>query len=323
MFRISASYIAGYLHSLFGEVRKLDGVRIFSYHGIVETKTDARLERNFHLLSDLRQHVNFFKKKRCLSLDELHHLLSNQQQLPSNSLVITFDDGYKNNVLAAEILSKAGIPWAIFVSTGSIGAPGTIWTCELALLLLHGTAEKLVALGEIWDLAERAQREAAFQAIRYAMKAMPAEARRAVMEEIRAQYPDGETERLLDLFSGFRMSDWRDLAQLAGSGVEIGSHGVLHEIHHELQPREVRKREMVDSRRSIEAHLGISSRYFAFPNGNTTTTSRRELLDAGYRMGFTTVCGTVIADADPLLLPRIEPSGPIGKIAYRFHWQRR
>ena len=53
-----------------------EGVRIFCYHGIVERKTDAHLERNFHLRDTFTEHIRFLRQFRLLSLAELLEELS-------------------------------------------------------------------------------------------------------------------------------------------------------------------------------------------------------------------------------------------------------
>jgi hypothetical protein len=85
-----------------------------------------------------------------------------RSNLPPTS-VITFDDGYANNLQAAEILDPARLPWAVFVSTGALGRENSIWTVELSLLIFHGQAEKVESLGRVWSLSNRQAREDAFQ----------------------------------------------------------------------------------------------------------------------------------------------------------------
>ncbi|MEI8039967.1 MAG: polysaccharide deacetylase family protein [Verrucomicrobiota bacterium] len=228
--------------------------------------------------------------------------------------MITFDDGYANNLVAAELLGKAGLPWAIFVSTGAVGRNKAIWTVELSLLLLHGHAAQFDALGQAWKLASREQREAAFQAVRCPLKSMPALPRRAVMDAIRMQFPRDETERLLEQFPSFQMLTWAELRQLVGAGVEIGSHGIDHEIHHAAQNPEVRRRELVESKKEIERQIGRPCRFFAFPNGDYCEHSAPEVEEAGYELAFSTRPGLIQPGSNRFLLPRVSPGGSQAKL---------
>jgi peptidoglycan/xylan/chitin deacetylase (PgdA/CDA1 family) len=221
----------------------------------VTQRQDNRLERNLHLVSDFQDHVTLLREQGAVSLGELSLILS-QPRVESHASVITFDDGYANNLLAADILARGRLPWAIFVSTGAVGRKRAIWTVELSLLLLHGTASQIDALGQVWSLDSRERREAAFQSIRHRLKPLPSHPRRETLDAIRAQFPTAETERLLEQFPVFQMLTWAELRQLADAGVEIGSHGVDHELHHATQDPEVRRRELVESRKENEQRLG-------------------------------------------------------------------
>lgn len=284
------------------------------YHGVVSQKTDNRLERNFHLVADFRKQVEFFRRQGVLALDELTGTLAQCGGSNRRMTVITFDDGYANNLLAAEILAEAKLPWSLFVTTNALGRSKTIWTVELSLLLLHGVCNKLDALGRVWRLETRPEREDAFQTIRHRLKAMPANLRLQAMSSIRAQFPASETERLLEQFPMFRMLIWEEIRQLSEAGVEIGSHGVNHEIHHAAQDSEVRRRELVESKKEIERQLGKPCRFFAFPNGDCCAESAREVEEAGYESAFTTLPGFLRPDSNRFLLPRVSPGGSLAKL---------
>jgi peptidoglycan/xylan/chitin deacetylase (PgdA/CDA1 family) len=284
------------------------------YHGVTLRRRDDRLERNFHRIADFRGHSRFLKRRRAVTLQGLNEILTRQAAADCSGAAITFDDGYANNLLAAEILLEAKLPFAIFVTTGAVGADKAIWTVELSLLLLHGRCDALEALGQRWQLKTREEREAVFQTIRYRLKAMPAPLRREAMDGIRAQFPASETQRLLEQFPAFQMLTWKEIRQLAETGVEIGSHGVDHEIHHAVQDPEVRRRELVESKQEIERQVGRPCRFFAFPNGDSCERSAREVEEAGYEMAFTTQPGLTRFDSNRFLLPRVSPGGSVAKL---------
>jgi peptidoglycan/xylan/chitin deacetylase (PgdA/CDA1 family) len=310
----------GYLSGLRNGGGKREGVRVFCYHGVIERKSD-RLERNLQLLSDFQAHVRFLKRFRVLSLTELAAELSANTKDNKPAAVITFDDGFANNLLAAEILGAHHLPWTVFIATGAVGRENSIWTVELSLLLLHGEAERIEVLDNCWPLNSRDEREAAFQSIRFPLKAMPADLRRQTMECIRQQFPQGENRRLLEKFPSLQMLSWDEVRQLAGAGVEIGSHGVNHEIHNPAQPETIRRFELVQSRLELERQLDRSCTFFAFPNGDCTMGSSDDVRAAGYRLAFTTQASTVLPGANPFMLPRLVPYGPLRTFARNFFWE--
>lgn len=288
------------------------GLRILCYHGVVERKQDPRLERNFHLLPDFRKHVELLSRRRTVAAAGLEDELR-RGKVPA--VMITFDDGYANNLLAAEVLERARLPWSLFVTTNPLDDAGLLWTSEIALLLLHGRAQQVEAFGLSWSLRTRGEREQAYQALRTRLKTAGAEVRSSVMAGLRDQFPSGEGERLRERFPSMRMLRWEQVRQLSAAGVEVGSHGVSHELHHAAQPAAVRWRELSDSKAEVERRLGQPCRAFAFPNGDYNPDSRQEVEQAGYRWAFTTEPRLADADSDFRLLPRLDPPASIPGLA--------
>jgi peptidoglycan/xylan/chitin deacetylase (PgdA/CDA1 family) len=59
-------------------------------------------------------------------------------RIPDRSVVVTFDDGYADNLhLAKPLLEKYQVPATIFISTSHIGKTRELWWDELAQLLLQ------------------------------------------------------------------------------------------------------------------------------------------------------------------------------------------
>jgi peptidoglycan/xylan/chitin deacetylase (PgdA/CDA1 family) len=68
-----------------------------------------------------------FVKKRgyqVLSLNDYCQILSKNEKIPRNLVVLTFDDGYKDNLEAIEILKKFDFPATIFLIPDKIDTPG-------------------------------------------------------------------------------------------------------------------------------------------------------------------------------------------------------
>ncbi len=291
------------------------GTRVLCYHGLVEARSDVRLERNLHSVDAFRQHIRLLRRLRVVALPEVLQELTGAKCARRPAIAVTFDDGYANNLMAAEILSEHHIPWTLFVSTGAVGSRGAIWTVELSLLLLHGRADHVELWDQAYKLGSREDREATFQAIRYPLKRLPAPDRHAALDCIREQFPEGETERLLQQFPSLQMLGWDGVRQLAAAGVEVGSHGVDHEIHHASQPEPVRWRELTQSKADLEAKLGVSARFFAFPNGDSTGASAEEVRAAGYELGFTLQPSAVTPGSNACLLPRLTPPASLRRLA--------
>jgi peptidoglycan/xylan/chitin deacetylase (PgdA/CDA1 family) len=161
-------------------------------------------------------------------------------------VLITFDDGYRNNLtLAAPILRRLGAPAVFFLASGYIGTDRLLWPLEMeARLLQSGQRERI---------GER----------RAYLKSVPNEKRLQYLEELRASTTldpsriDGELNDFLT---------WEEVRRLAAMGFELGSHTVEHPILSRLSDEEL-SRELSDSHACIVRETGIDVSAIAYPNG--------------------------------------------------------
>jgi peptidoglycan/xylan/chitin deacetylase (PgdA/CDA1 family) len=285
-------------------LRRSHGVRVLMYHGVVETRQHPQLERNFSVLADFREQVALLRRLPVLP----GMALADPRGLPRRGVVVTFDDGMANNVLAAEVLAEAGIPWTLFVTTGTIEGP-PLWTTELSLLLLEGQGggPSVRSLNTEWDISDRAARSRTFDGLRALLKAVPHVVRRRELASLRNQFPVGELDRLLAAWPSLAMLDWSQVAQLDRAGVEIGAHGVEHVLLVPGEDPDLVAHECDASRAALEARLGHAIGGMAYPNGDTNAFARRAVRSAGYSWACTTVDGTVGHATDPWSIPRILP----------------
>lgn len=285
------------------------GVRVLAYHGVVETFVDRRVEANFHALADFRAHLRLLRRCNVIELDEIEDARRSRHIRPC--VVITFDDGFHNNVLAAELLAEAKLPATIFLATENVTRGETIWPTLLRLVLARGSARTVRIAGTTYALDSDA---AAFGAVRKRFKDAPSETRTTYWSELASQLRDGELAELMHQVPSITMMTWRDASAIAAAGIRIGSHGALHELQHAAQPHELRVRELVSSRVTIEAQLGRACRHFAFPNGTFHDGSAAEVAAAGYTLACTMVSRAAGPDANALLLPRIVPGAGLEKL---------
>jgi peptidoglycan/xylan/chitin deacetylase (PgdA/CDA1 family) len=310
----------GYLGGLLRGSARRRGLRVYRYHGVVAKRADATLERNHHNLETFSQQMAYLRRFRVISLAEFLAALDGGRW-PKSAAMVTFDDGFANNLLVAEVMQRYKLPWTLFVSVGELGEDRALWPDEFSMLVLHGDAPRIDALEARWDLSTRAQRERTFRELRPRIKALPAAARTEALEAIRPQFPAGESLRILSRFPSLRMMTWEQLEQLAAGGVTIGSHGVHHELHHSDQPPSERRRELVESRRQLEERLARPCRAFAYPNGNFVSDSAAEVAAAGYAAAFTTETALVDRSMSRYLLPRLAAPQSLRRFVRVHCWQ--
>lgn len=84
------------------------------YHNVFINKTNGIIS-----IEEFEQHMEYIKNKKTFKMEELENL---NYKVPKNSILITFDDGYKNNYTNAfSILKKYGLKATIFLNTKYVG----------------------------------------------------------------------------------------------------------------------------------------------------------------------------------------------------------
>ncbi len=109
---------------------------VLLYHRVAELESDAQwlavTPERFAAQMDLLR-----SRYRVVSLRELTHCLR-EERVPRNAVVVTFDDGYADNLHNAKpILKRYGIPATVFVCTSGIQGRREFWWDELERLLLE------------------------------------------------------------------------------------------------------------------------------------------------------------------------------------------
>ncbi|MGX1262779.1 peptidoglycan/xylan/chitin deacetylase (PgdA/CDA1 family) [Rossellomorea marisflavi] len=123
-----------------GSTRNDGTVPILTYHRIVEENDlsskhmiDGKVNQMIVTKEEFEKQIAFLKEEgfTSLTLPELHEFLVNKQEIPKKSVVITFDDGYKDNVVEAyPVLKKSGFQATSFLIAGMITAEDRPFTPE-------------------------------------------------------------------------------------------------------------------------------------------------------------------------------------------------
>jgi len=98
-------------------------VPILMYHSIDTAKKEGN---NTVTPAHFYQHMKFIKNNgyEVISLHEYAQALKAGKRLRRKLVVITIDDGYKNNLIAVQILRTFNFPATIFMVTNKINQPG-------------------------------------------------------------------------------------------------------------------------------------------------------------------------------------------------------
>ena len=100
---------------------------------------------------------------------------------------------------------------------------------------------------------------------------------------------------------------WDDIREIAGMGHEIGSHTVHHADMSQLSEQDAR-RELSESKQTLEKHLGQPVRWFAYPFGAPSNFIPQRLpliYEAGYEGCFSGYGGFVYPSMKHQVIPRV------------------
>jgi peptidoglycan/xylan/chitin deacetylase (PgdA/CDA1 family) len=265
---------------------------VVMYHGVTECMHQPPIWTQLPL-QIFREQMKFLRKHYVpVSIHDLIETIRNSAELPERSVLITFDDGLKNNYsVAYPLLQKMGIPATIFLTVDFIGSNDILWVDELYIIIREAASQGLrlelkdrVAMnyflsGRIWEAYE--------VVVEYFKRAGFAK-RTSEMNELRQMV---QLDKHIK-YDDFSMLDWDGVRTMHQSGlISFGVHTATHRILSELKEEEWKK-EIDLPKLKLENKLQSEVTSFCFPNGRPLIDFKPEhlsyLREAGYSCAFTT-----------------------------------
>ena len=302
---------------------------ILLYHRITKIETDPLLlcvsPQNF------AEHLKVLKQSyHLLSLSEFAHQLD-QGIVTDHSVVITFDDGYADNLYQAKpLLAKYEIPATVFVTTGTLCLKQEFWWDDLERLLLHpGKVPEQMTLhvngqNYSWELKNSTRysnseyqkhrhwnvlqmeipcsRHQTYLDVWALLRPLQPETRQKLMKELCVWAGKDETGRSTH-FS--LIPD--EVKQLTATHlIEVGAHCVKHPVLSSL-PINQQQKEIQESKQQLEDILGYPVTTFSYPYG-THADYTSETVNVVQKTGFSCACSNfsrvVQRGTDCFQLPR-------------------
>jgi peptidoglycan/xylan/chitin deacetylase (PgdA/CDA1 family) len=245
---------------------------IYNYRGKFITPEVFSME-----LAYLKKHYT------VLDLDEAVEKLRNGT-LPPNSVVITFDDGYKNFYeYAFPLLKQHGLSATFFLPTDFVLNKIPLWI------------DRLEYLGFEND-----------NAIRQQLKNLSDEQKNLELEKLEAssqkKFLDFSQDRYV--YSPIEISEIKEMQE---AGMKFGAHTASHPILSKVSKDKL-VYEITDSKNLLEQNIGEISKVFCYPNGQPEDFNEdvlEEIKTAGFTSALTTLEETNNKTSNPYLLKRI------------------
>lgn len=306
-----------------------EGSLILLYHRVAVLQSDPQL------LSVTPQHFGEHLEilKRHFHPLGLHHVMDNAERnrVRSRSVVITFDDGYADNLdNARPLLEAADVPATVFVVAGHLDGQREFWWDELERILFEtvGLPSRLsLSLSgehDEWDVGEstaytveQQERHAPWNVLQIEDPTARHRLYRELFDRLRSLRHD-RRQAALDRLLGWAGHDAMvrpthrplsvdQMIRLAGDGlIDIGAHTVTHSVLSALSIEDQRM-EIAECRKLLEGALGRPVTTFSYPFG-TRRDYTRETVTLVRELGFSIACsnyaGLVQGGTDRFQLPR-------------------
>jgi peptidoglycan/xylan/chitin deacetylase (PgdA/CDA1 family) len=293
---------------------------ILMYHRVARVRHDpwglaVDPERFEEQIAYLKQH------RTAMSMDAFVERLRGNT-LPVDAVAITFDDGYRDNLInAMPVLVRHGVPASLFLATGYIDRNVPFWWDELATMILESThsanwdqvcGDQVITLRwpaegrseatgggwRAWD-EPRTAKQRAYLAIWRTLKRAAPEDRDRIMESLRSRFEAAPDPLAMPMCA-------EEIRAFLKYGlIAVGAHSVTHPALTALSRLESR-REIGQSREQCRALTAQRVDGFAYPYGDMSLEVRDDVAREGFSWACSTQYGFIDCDqVDIYALPRL------------------
>lgn len=284
---------------------------ILMYHSVADTRSaDWIAPRNRIAPDRFRRQMQFLaEQRRVVSLSEAVASLRGGEELKPGSVVVTFDDGYLDNLgVAAPILSELGLPATIFVCTRYLETGKPQWADRVYAALRRSTKQPLaidIPGGEPIDCSRPA---VAYDAMTSRMIPLPDDQRDAMLENLEQQLGVNEMGPRRTLL-------WSEVERCRAEHptIEFGAHTSSHADLTSL-PADAAVAEVEQCSREFEANMGERPVHFSFPYSRASEDVIAKLPEMGYQSAMVGVGGQP-GSGDPMQMHRWESPQSLGRLA--------
>lgn len=290
-----------------------DAVAVFLFHGVTElVDYGVRNYTGKHIVrDDFVRIIRFLASTgNAVSMDDLYDHVAVREDCPKRSFVVTFDDGFWNNLsIAAPILEDFSIPATFFVTSDFVEFGSRSWTDRI---------EAAVAATTLGEISCPQPMEGNYPLATTADKIRFLQLARASVKSSYETDPDIFADSMVDSLIGSqelefvetldRKLNWDEVRKLDSHSLfTVGGHGKTHRILGYMRLEEMRE-EVNHCILALRRKGGVAADHFSYPEGfsGSYTSEVSDLLrESRVKTGVTTVPGINLPGQDPFELRRI------------------
>jgi len=297
-----------------------DSTVILRYHSIKKNPGthDKEIDLSImHSEDEFRAHMEYLAQcANVVTMDEIAQSLDSNKKLPTGSIAVTFDDGFKDNFeIARPIMNQLGIRSTIYVTTDYIKYGKTPWFVRLRYSFLNSEKNNWVDHKDkktyVLDGAEQAK--SAFSKACDNCCVMSNREQEKYVRSIE------EELGVAELKTNDMVMNFDDLRTLKNDGHTIGSHTISHPNLAYLNDKEIRF-EMEESKKILESELKTDIAHFSYPNPALDPNWSEATTEICSQLKFKTAVlsepGVVRQKDNPLLLKRMHVPGGLKEFVW-------
>ncbi len=240
------------------------------------------------------------------------------QPLQPDSVILTFDDGYREVYDKAwPVLRAAQLSAAVFLPVAFIGSDKAFWWDEY--YARHGSA---------FDGDSGESMASALNELNHEIQTLQDDITALNHIRSRLQENDGMATASKPANNNQAMT-WEQVQEMAQAGIEFGSHTVHHLFLSSI-PHHEAVQEIIESKQRLETEIQPNISLFSYPGGRISERIRDCVQAAGYDCAVTTEPGLNALRTDPFRLRRINIwdgnvtglRGGFSKSLFVLHWLR-
>lgn len=237
---------------------------------------------------DLVRLIEYFQKTgyQFISPDDL---LADEFEPGALRVMLTFDDGYANNLRALPILKRFNVPATFFIATGNVASGEAFWWD----VLFRERVRRQTSLAEI--VAERQQ-----------LKSLDNQGIKAHLREL---FGDDAFAPRSDIDRPMTIAELQAMAR--EPLVTLGNHTVDHELLNRV-PVAAARRQIAGCQQMLAEWTGQSPNIIAYPNGICNAAIKAEAEQTGLSLGLVSLRGKTslpVKAEERMTLPRYALAG--------------
>jgi len=265
---------------------------IVTYHRLTGKKIseiNKSLPYLFVRTETFEKQLKFLERNyKIITFNELLKFVKSNN-LPWDSLIITFDDGYEDfYYYVYPILKKINSKATMFMTVDMVGNKShKLFWWDRAYYYFHELEKKMFKKNdldkEIMSLAKEFHKNPS-QFFSTLNKRKTSDVNN-LLTNIKNKYKISDEL----IFKANRILDWQQISEMRGY-LEIGSHTCSH-LNLITLAKERRNHEIYESKKIIEQKTGKTVAAFSYPHGNKNKELENMVKDAGYKFAVTTYRG--------------------------------